>query len=199
MPKNTDKVEAAPEPVLHLLTTVDKDLMCILTDAERLDYSARFSRDAVRALELKDEKLAITADIKRLEADVTRLAGIIHNGQEEREVSCKVMLREDGQAEVIRTDTGATTEVRAMYGGLQAAIGCLTLGGLLRASLVRPALLTVAFLTTGLASTRLAGVLIDGSFSSYTAGGLGFEIVSALAALLLLRRTGGAQQQPSAA
>ena len=83
-----------------------------------------------------------------------------------------------------------TTELRAMYGGLEAAIGVLAGLALLRASLVRPALIAIGFLTAGLATGRLVGVALDGGFSSYTAMALAIEIPSALISFALLRRPG---------
>jgi len=93
----------------------------------------------------------------------------------------------DGAGVVFQTQTGST-ELRAMYGGLQAAIGLLALAGVVRADLTRPALLAMAFLTTGLASARLLGVLLDGGLSGYTVLGLLFEISSAVLATRFLRR-----------
>ena len=87
----------------------------------------------------------------------------------------------------LQSPTGST-ELRAMYGGLQAALGALLGLAVLRASLVRPALVATAFLTAGLGSARLLGTLIDGGVSAYTAMGLGFELTSALVAVTLLRR-----------
>lgn len=85
------------------------------------------------------------------------------------------------------TPTGST-ELRAMYGGLQAAIGLLAGLAAVRPNLVRPALVSLAFLAGGLASARALGVVIDGGLSSYTAMGLGFEIATvAIAATLLAR------------
>jgi hypothetical protein len=89
---------------------------------------------------------------------------------------------------VFQSPTGST-ELRAMYGGLQAALGALAGLAALRPTLVRPALLAIAFLTAGLGSARLLGVALDGGVSSYTAMGLGFEFTSAAIALLLLRRS----------
>jgi hypothetical protein len=83
----------------------------------------------------------------------------------------------------------ASTEVRAMYGGLQAAIGAMTLAGLLRTDLTRTALLVLAFLVTGLATTRFAGLLLDGGLSAYTMAGLAFETVTAGIAIKLLSAT----------
>ena len=80
----------------------------------------------------------------------------------------------------------ASTEVRAMYGGLEAAIGTFALAALLRPTLIRPVLLMLAFLGTGLALGRLGGMLTDGGVSAYTVSGLVFEIASAGFAMWLL-------------
>jgi hypothetical protein len=85
------------------------------------------------------------------------------------------------------TPTGLT-ELRAMYGGLQAAIGLLALAATRRADLVRPALVALAFLFAGLASARLLGAVLDGAWSGYTLGGIVFETAGAGAAITLLRR-----------
>ena len=71
--------------------------------------------------------------------------------------------------------------------GLSALVA-LALGGVLRTSLERPALIALLFLTTGLASARMAGVALDGSPTSYTLAGLGFELTTALVSGWLLAR-----------
>jgi hypothetical protein len=91
-----------------------------------------------------------------------------------------------------QSPTGST-ELRAMYGGLQAALGVLAGLAALRPALVRPALVAIAFLTAGLATARALGVALDGGFGAYTAMGLGFEIASAAIASVLLR----ARPQPA--
>jgi hypothetical protein len=91
-------------------------------------------------------------------------------------------------AGVTAVSATAVTELRAMYGGLQAAIGALALGGLVRADLERPALLMLLFLGAGLFVSRLAGAALDDSFTGYTLGALGFELASSAAAATLLRR-----------
>ena len=85
------------------------------------------------------------------------------------------------------TPTGIT-ELRAMYGGLQTAIGVLALVGAIRGSVTRAALVAVGTLTFGLGSARLLGLLIDGGFTGYTGMGLGFEWTSALVSRWLLTR-----------
>lgn len=92
-------------------------------------------------------------------------------------------------AGISAASTTGTTELRAMYGGLQAALGVLAVVALLRPALVRPALVTLAFVTAGLAAGRLGGVGLDGGVSSYTMMGLAFEIVSATLAVWLLARS----------
>ena len=92
-------------------------------------------------------------------------------------------------AGVIATTPTGTTELRAMYGGLQAAIGLFALAGAVRGSLTRPALLAVFALTAGLGSTRLLGLMLDRGFTSYTGMGLFFEWTSALVSRWLLRRS----------
>ena len=90
-------------------------------------------------------------------------------------------------AGVAATSATGTTELRAMYGGLQIAVGLLALAGALRASLRRTALVAIGALTLGLGSARLLGVLLDGGFSQYTGLGLAFEWTSALLCRWLLR------------
>ena len=85
-------------------------------------------------------------------------------------------------AGVVATTPTGTTELRAMYGGLQAAIGCL------RGAVTRTALVALGTLAAGLGSARLLGLALDGGFSAYTGFGLGFEWTSALVARWLLRR-----------
>jgi hypothetical protein len=93
----------------------------------------------------------------------------------------------DAAGVAFQSPTGST-ELRAMYGGLQAAIGLLAGLGALRPTWQRPALVALGFLTAGLGAARLAGLTLDGGFSSYTAMALAFEGVSAAAAFLLLAR-----------
>ena len=93
----------------------------------------------------------------------------------------------DGAAGLAASTATGTTEIRAMYGGLQAGIGLFCLGALLRPDWVRAALLMLCFLTGGLALTRGFGLMIDGSSSGYTLGALAFETVNTVAAIRLLR------------
>lgn len=92
-------------------------------------------------------------------------------------------------AGVASTSATGTIELRAMYGGLQAALGVLAGAALLRPSLQRPALLTLAFVCGGLFTARLLGALLGADFSSYTMLGLLFELLSSAFATRLLART----------
>jgi hypothetical protein len=97
----------------------------------------------------------------------------------------------EAAAGVAFTSATGSTELRAMYGGLQIAIGLLALGGALRPSLERTALVTLALLCAGLGSARLLGSALDGGLSSYTATGLGFELTTAALCGWLLSRGAG--------
>ena len=95
----------------------------------------------------------------------------------------------EGAAGVMATTPTGTTEIRAMYGGLQASIGMMCAAALVRADLARSAVLALAFLTSGLFLVRVAGFLLDGSASEYTNGVLVFEGSYALISIMLFRRT----------
>lgn len=88
---------------------------------------------------------------------------------------------------VATTPTGAT-EIRAMYGGLQAGFGVLLLAAARNARLTLAGLAAVAFVLPGLAITRLLGAGIEGGLSGYTIGALILEISSSVISLALLRR-----------
>ena len=90
-------------------------------------------------------------------------------------------------AGVAMSSSTGVTEVRAMYGGVQTALGLLALLALFNSSVVRPALITIACVVTGLALSRIAGFFIDGSNSPYTFGAMAFESLSMIIALGLLR------------
>jgi len=89
-------------------------------------------------------------------------------------------------AGVASTSTTGTIELRAMYGGLQIALGVLAGAACVRPALQRPALVTLAFLCAGLFTARLLAAVLGAEFSSYTAGGLLFELLSSVFATRLL-------------
>ena len=82
-------------------------------------------------------------------------------------------------AGVTATTTTATIELRAMYGGLEFAIGLLAMLAVFREPFRRPALVTLAFLCAGLAVSRLLGAIIHAEVSAYTGFALIFELASA--------------------
>lgn len=94
-------------------------------------------------------------------------------------------------AGVAATTPTGSTELRAMYGGLQAAIGGLALIALLRPELVRTALIALAFLAGGLFSGRISGVLMDGGLSAYTAAALVLESTLTVLSVAFLRQRSG--------
>ena len=90
--------------------------------------------------------------------------------------------------------TTGTIELQAMYGGLQTGFGALAFFGALRPAYAPTILLATAFQCAGLGTFRLLGALAAGEFSSYTSGGIGFELGSALIAALLWRAASRASQ-----
>ena len=103
-----------------------------------------------------------------------------------------------GVAGVSSTSPTGMSEVRAMYGGLQAGIGILALLGAARPAFTRPALLMLLYLASGLGLARLVGVMIDDSLSGYTVGALAFEAATAFVAASCLRRTPLEGSRPAA-
>ena len=103
----------------------------------------------------------------------------------------------EGAAGVAIGSTTGSIELRAMYGGLQAAIGVLAALALFRPDWVRPALVVLLFLTAGLGTARALGAGLEGEVSAYTGFALVFEFASAFAAAWLLRS--GSAGAPAAA
>jgi hypothetical protein len=91
-------------------------------------------------------------------------------------------------AGVASTTATGSTELRAMYGGLQTGLGLLAGLAVVRPDLVRPALLAVAFAAGGLFSARFVGSALDSGWSQYTGMGLGLELTLLVVSVLLLRR-----------
>ena len=83
--------------------------------------------------------------------------------------------------------TGAT-ELRAMYGGLQAAIGAFALAGALRPALSGSALRLLLVACAGLGGARLLGAGLDAELSSYTGMALALELGTVALTVWLLRR-----------
>ena len=82
----------------------------------------------------------------------------------------------------------AVAEVRAMYGGLQAAVGAIAVTALVRPDHRRTIVMVLGVLTAGLGAARLIAALSGAGFSAYTGGAVVFELGSAAWAAVLLRR-----------
>ena len=94
-----------------------------------------------------------------------------------------------GAAGVTAASATGVIELRAMYGGLQAAIGVLSGLACARAGLRRAALVTLLCVYAGLGLSRLGATLAAGELSSYTGFALVLELGSAtLTAWCLTRR-----------
>lgn len=93
-----------------------------------------------------------------------------------------------GAAGVSASTPTGVTELRAMYGGLQAAFGVLMLSSARDPRIAIAGLAAAACVMPGLGLARLAGVVMDGSVSAYTIGALVFELGSSAVAISLLRK-----------
>jgi hypothetical protein len=91
-------------------------------------------------------------------------------------------------AGVAFTNATGSTELRAMYGGLQVGIGALAAAALVRRDLVRPALVALAFLAGGLFLARISGSTLDQGWSQYTGMALALEVTITGVSIALLRR-----------
>lgn len=91
-------------------------------------------------------------------------------------------------AGVVATSATGIAELRAMYGGLQAAIGLFALAGALRPALARYALATLGTACAGLGLARLGAAAAGDAFTAYTAMALGLEFGSLALVLALWRR-----------
>ncbi len=79
------------------------------------------------------------------------------------------------------------TEIRAMYGGLQAALGAFLVGCAFSANRQAEGLRVMVFLIGGLALGRAFGLLLDG-LTSYNIYALAYEASVAVVALWALRQ-----------
>ena len=95
-------------------------------------------------------------------------------------------------AGVASSSSTGTTELRAMYGGVQAALGAASALAVVRRELRGHVLFALATVAAGLFVARVVGVVLDGGLSAYTAFALALEITLAVAAGLLYRSAGPA-------
>ena len=86
--------------------------------------------------------------------------------------------------------TVAATEVRAMYGGLECAIGVLFLLAALRESLLEPGLIAGVTVFAGLGVGRALGIAVEGGPGAYNVVAVIYELGSAGLMLVALGRVG---------
>lgn len=82
-------------------------------------------------------------------------------------------------ATVTATSATGVTELRAMYGGLQFAIGVGCLWGVVSEDLRPSAVWMLFLLTSGIGTARLIGAGMDGGIGVYTSLALAFEFATA--------------------
>jgi hypothetical protein len=92
-------------------------------------------------------------------------------------------------AGITTQEAWGVTELRAMYGGVQIAIGASALWGAIRPAWSRWALQVQLVVYLGLVPARTLSALMVGDSSSYTIGAIAFEAVSLVITLWLLRRS----------
>ena len=101
-------------------------------------------------------------------------------------------------AGVAATNETGTTDLRAMYGGLQIAIGMLAVLALRDAARVRSTLLTLVVLVGGIGIARVLGAMLGGDTSPFTLGAAAFELAAAACAAWLLARSADGLALPAA-
>ena len=83
---------------------------------------------------------------------------------------------------VTSVDATGNTDLRAMYGGFQFAVGAL-----FNQRYFVNFVYALAFLGSCMALSRIYGLVVDGSATGYTVGVLGFEAFAGVTAILWLR------------
>ena len=81
-------------------------------------------------------------------------------------------------------------EMRGIYGGVSIGAALLFLSGFLKPHMQRPALYFILAYAGGYVLARFAAIPLDGMPTSKMMGFVVFEIVSALIALYLIRKSG---------
>lgn len=90
-------------------------------------------------------------------------------------------------AGVEATTATGLAELRAMYGGLQIAVGLAALAGFLRSDYIERALWVQVVAVGGIGSGRLVGLMAGGDVSGYTLGALAFEWLTLALCIAALR------------
>jgi len=86
------------------------------------------------------------------------------------------------------TATSGTTEMRAMYGGVQTAIGIAALMGAFKTEHIVWSLKVQLMVYLGLFPARAIGAIVAGDASSYTLGALAMEAAFLVVTWLFLRK-----------
>lgn len=85
-------------------------------------------------------------------------------------------------------DGAPTTEIRAVYGGLELGLGALLVAAMHKIQYLRAGLVLGCVAYGSIAGGRAIGMLVDRSSSGFLWGALGVEILLALLFLIALRR-----------
>lgn len=91
-------------------------------------------------------------------------------------------------AGVTATTLTGLIELRAMYGGLEMAVGAFALTAAVLPGMLRGGLLAMGLACAGLGLTRLCSAAAAGEFSTYTRQGLALELTLTVLALWLFWR-----------
>jgi hypothetical protein len=97
-----------------------------------------------------------------------------------------------GTAGVAATNLTGLIELRAMYGGLEIAVGAFALTAAGVPGMLRSGLLAMGFACAGLGVTRLLSATAAAEFSTYTRQGLALELTLTVLAVWLYLRQGRA-------
>jgi hypothetical protein len=95
-----------------------------------------------------------------------------------------------GYAGMLLPDATAVTEVVAMYGGLQAAMGGLFLYCTAKTEYLRVGLTAMVILIGGLALSRTFGLLVHGA-TAYNLGAVAYELTTTMLGVVALRMAAG--------
>lgn len=90
----------------------------------------------------------------------------------------------------VPTTTSGLIDMRATYGGMSVAVGCLMLLLANNRSTLRLGLLSVIMVLLGMASARTLGIVADGAPNNLMYAYLVAEVVPSIFAIALYRRIG---------
>ena len=88
---------------------------------------------------------------------------------------------------VTSINASGSTDIRAMYGGFQTAVGLMAALALYNRAYFPKFVFALAFLGSCLALSRSFGLIVDGSASVYTFGVLAFEVFAGVSGILWIK------------